>query len=86
MAGEGEVNPVDPVRRKVQHARGEPRNVERNGDNHHSTFRRTLDGGSGLRAILEKERPFSPSENPRAQIGKESLRGSDPHRNFSFKA
>jgi hypothetical protein len=68
MAGEGEVNPVDPIRRKVQHARGEPRNVERNGDNHHWAFKRAPDGESALRAILEKVRPFSPRENPRAQI------------------
>jgi Ni2+-binding GTPase involved in maturation of urease and hydrogenase len=40
MAGEGDVNPVDPVRRKVQHTRGEPRNVERNGDNHRWAFTR----------------------------------------------
>ena len=52
MAGEGEVNPIDPVRRKVQHARGEPRNVERNGDNHHLAFKRAPDGGIGLREIL----------------------------------
>src|SRR5580704_13551351 len=75
MAGEGEVNPVDPVRRKVQHARGEPRNIERNGDNHHWAFRRA-GRGIGLRAILEKETPLSPGEYPRAKIGRESLRGS----------
>src|SRR6202047_2021021 len=79
MAGEGEVNPVDPVRRKVQHARGEPRNVERYGDNHHRAFKRAPDGESALRAILEKQRPLSPGENSRAQIGRESLRGSSLH-------
>jgi hypothetical protein len=35
--------------------------------------------GIGLRAILEKERPLSPGENPRAQIGRESLHGSSLH-------
>jgi hypothetical protein len=69
MAGEGEVNPVDPVRRKVQHARGEPRNVERNGDNHHWAFKRALDGESAYEQFLKKIGPCRLAKTGARKLG-----------------